>query len=70
VAKDGDLGRLLNVADELVGTARDDKVDVAVLGEQLGDGVAGGDELDGGVGDLGVFEGRGDGLGDCDEGLG
>lgn len=52
VAQDGDLGALLDEADELVGAAGDDEVDVAVEVEELGDDVAGGDELDGAVGDL------------------
>lgn len=43
VAEDGDLGGFLDVADEFVGAAGDDEVDVAVLGEEAGDGVAGGD---------------------------
>ena len=51
VAEHGDLGVVLDVAHQLVGAARDDQVDVAVEGEQLGDDVAGGDELDGAVGD-------------------
>lgn len=69
VAQDGDLGVLLDVADELVGAARDDEVDVAVLAEELEDGVARGDELDGRVGDLRLGEGGGDDLGDGDEGF-
>ena len=52
MAEDGDLGSLLNEADKLVGAAGDDEVDVAVEVEELGDDVAGGDELDSAVGDL------------------
>lgn len=70
VAEDGDLGRGLDEADQLVGAARDDEVDVLVQGEELGDHVAGFDELDGVVGDLGGGEGGGDDGGDGDEGFG
>lgn len=67
VAEDRDLGRFLDVADQLVGAAGDDEVDIAVLGEQAGNGVAGGDELYGAEWHLCLFEGRGDDAGDGDE---
>ncbi|KFY56877.1 hypothetical protein V497_05905 [Pseudogymnoascus sp. VKM F-4516 (FW-969)] len=70
VAEDGDLSRRLDEADEIVGAARDDEVDVLVQREELGDHVAGFDELDGVVGDLGCGEGGGDDGGDGDEGFG
>lgn len=60
VAEDGDLGGGLDEADELVGAARDDEVDVLVQGEELGDDITCFDELDGVVGDLGCGEGGGD----------
>ena len=70
MAEDGDLSRRLDVANELVGAPRDDEVDVLVQCEELGDHIAGFDELDGVVGDAGVGEGTGDYGGDGDEGLG
>lgn len=70
VAEDGDLGRRLDEADELVGAARDDQVDVLVQGEELGDYITCFDELDGVVGDGGRGEGGGDYGGDGYEGLG
>ena len=69
VAEDGDLGVLLDVAHQLVGAAGDDEVDVAVEGEQLRDGLARGDELDGGIGDLGLGQGVGDDGADDHEGF-
>jgi hypothetical protein len=47
VAKNGNLGRVLYIADELVGAAGNNEVDVAVLGKELGDDIARCDELDG-----------------------
>lgn len=70
VAQDGNLGRILDVPNELVATSWDDEVDVLVEGEELGDDVAGRDELDGALGDLGLVEGVGDDGGDGDEGVG
>lgn len=70
VSEDGDLGGLLDVADQVVGASGDDEIDVAVLGEELGDHISGGHELDRRVGDLGLLQGGGDDLGDGDEGLG
>lgn len=55
MAKNRDLGRFLDVADKFVGTARDDEIDMTVLGEKLSDGITSGDELDGRVGNLGLF---------------
>lgn len=54
VAEDGDAGVVFDVADQFVGAAGDHEVDVFVEVEERGDDVAGGDELDGGVGDEGV----------------
>jgi hypothetical protein len=70
VAQDGNLGRILDVPNELVAASWDDEVDVLVEGEELGDDVAGRDELDGALGDLGLVEGVGDYGGDGDEGVG
>lgn len=70
VAEDRDLSRRLDEADQLVGAARDDEVDVLVQREELGDHIAGLDELDGVVGDGGGGEGAGNYGGDGDEGFG
>lgn len=55
MTKNRDLGRFLDVADKFVGASGDDEIDMTVLGEKLGDGIASGDELDGRVGNLGLF---------------
>jgi len=68
VAEDGDACVVFDVADEAVGAPGDDEVDVAVLLEERIDDVAGGDELNGVVGDGGGLEGGGDDGGDCSEG--
>jgi hypothetical protein len=47
VAENGNLGRVLDVANELIGAAGNDEVDITVLGEELGDDIASCDELDG-----------------------
>jgi hypothetical protein len=47
VAEDGNLCRLLDVADQIVGATGDDEVNVAILSKELGDDIAGGDKLDG-----------------------
>ena len=65
-----DLGVVFYVADELVGAAGDDEVDVLVQRQELIDHVAGFDELDGGIGDLGLGETFGDDGGDGLEGFG
>lgn len=70
MAEDGDLSRRLDEADQLVGAARDDEVDVLVQREELGDHIAGLDELDGVVGNGCRGEGARDYGGDGDEGLG
>lgn len=57
VAEDGNLCRLLDIADQFVGATGDDKVNVTILGKELSDGIAGGDELDGRVGNLSCLQG-------------
>lgn len=47
VAKNGDLGRVLDISDELVGAAGNNEVDVTILSKELGDDIASCDELDG-----------------------
>jgi hypothetical protein len=47
VTENGNLGRVLDVANEFVGAAGNDEVDVAILGKELGDNIASCDELDG-----------------------
>ena len=60
VAEDGDARVVLDVADKLVGTARNAEVDILVLRQKGGNGGASCDELDGGVGDRGVGQSLGD----------
>ena len=59
VAEDGDPGVVFDVADQFVGPARYDEVDVLVEVEEGGYDVPCGDELDRGVGDRGVAQGFG-----------
>ena len=68
MAEYGNAGVVFDVADEAVGAAGDDEIDVAVLLEERVDYVAGRDELEGVVGDGSGLKGVGDDGGDCGEG--
>jgi hypothetical protein len=47
VAENGNLCGLLDVTNKFIRSARNDKINIAVLSEELGNDVAGCDELDG-----------------------
>lgn len=70
MAEDRDARVVFDVADEAIGAAGDNEVDIAVLLEERVDDVAGCDELNGVVGHGGAVEGGGDDGGDCGEGGG
>ena len=70
VAEDGDVGVVHDVADEFVGAAGDDKVDILVLSEHFGDILARLQELEPGVGQAGLFAGGGNRLGEDAIGVG
>lgn len=57
MAEDRDLGRFLDVSNQFVGASGNDKIDISVLCKKLGNGVAGCDELDSSIGNLGLVEG-------------
>ena len=65
VAEDWDAGVSFDVADELVGATRDDKIDVLVQVEERGDNITGSDQLDRSVWDPRVGESVRYSGGDC-----
>lgn len=67
VTQDWDTGIVLDIADELIGTARDDKVDVLVEFEEACYDVTGGEELYGSIGNEGISKSVGNGCGDSFE---
>ena len=67
VTQDWDTGVVLDIADELVGTARDDKVDVLVESEEICYNITGGEELYGSIGNQGICKSVGNSCGDSFE---
>lgn len=69
VSEDRDLGGGLDIADQFVGTARDDEVDVLIQVEELGNHVSGCNKLDSCIWDGSCRECRGDDFRDGNKGF-